>query len=207
MGSHSTPFRSTIHHLNLLAVMTYTTAPSSLRAGDSMSWQTSLPHHTSASGWSLHHRIVWRYTGIDPVNFTGTDTGAGQYTTTLNSADTASYTAGPATLITWVQNDTQRQTIGQQALDILPDLTTATSNDTRSLNRKALDDARAALAAYSASSQAKTESYTINDRSMKFRAVTEIIDLINYYERQVAAETALQAAINGVASGRVVTRM
>lgn len=184
-----------------------TTAPSSLRAGDSITWQTSLPDHTSADGWALHHRIVWRASGITPINITATDAGGGQYTTALTSAQTANYTAGPATLITWAQSSTQRLTIGQQALEVLPDLTTATSNDTRSPNQKALDEARAALASYTASGQAKTESYTIAGRSIKFRAMSELTDLISHYERQVAAENALQAAINGVASGRIVTRM
>lgn len=183
-----------------------TTAPTSLRAGDSAGWTQDLPAYSAADGWALKYRIVWRASGVAPVGIGAS--GAGDtYTVSLASTATASYPAGPATLVSWVERTGERITLGQEPLQILPDLTTATANDSRSANQKALDDARASLADYVASGQLKVVSYSINGRSMQFRSAQDLQNLIAHYEREVANEHALQAAINGVAAGRVITRM
>ena len=71
----------------------------------------------------------------------------------------------------------------------------------------ALANARAALASYMAKGQLHVAEYDVGGRKMKFRAASEITDLIAYYEREVAKERALQAMLAGGSPGRVVTRM
>jgi hypothetical protein len=198
-GIHSTP------QCQKLPTMTIT-APTSIRAGDSATWSTELPAYAATDGWVLKHRILWRTAGPAPVDITTTGSGT-THTATLSSATTTAFTAGPASLVSWVERTGERITLEQQPLQIDPDLTTATASDVRSLNQKALDAARAALADYVASGQMKVASYTINGRDMQFRSTQDLQNLVQHYEREVFKEQALQAAINGVAAGRVITRM
>lgn len=179
-------------------------APSTFRAGDSAGWTIDLPEYPAADGWVLTYRMLWT-TGT-AIDLPTTAAGAA-YTVALTSADTAAWPAGAATLVHWVEKGAERVTLGAQSVSIAPDLTTAATHDGRSLNRRALDDARAALAAHMASGRAHVESYTIAGRSMKFRSVQELRDLIAYYEAEVAKESAARAAYAGVAGGRIFTRM
>lgn len=186
--------------------MTFTTAPTSIRAGDSATWVTTLPNYPATDGWALKYRIVWRASGLTPATIDTVGSGD-DHTATLTSVATAAYTAGPATLVSWVERPGERTTLDQQPLQITPDLTTAATSDSRSANQKALDDARAALTAYVASGQMKVANYTIAGRSMQFRGTEDLTRLVQYYEREVAKEHALTAALNGVAAGRIITRM
>ena len=186
--------------------MTATTAPTSIRAGDSATWTETLPNYPATDGWALKYRIVWRAPGITPPTI-DTVGNVDTHTATLTSATTAAYTVGPATLVRWVERPGERITLDHQPVQITPDLTTATASDSRSANQKALDDARAALAAYVASGQMKVANYTINGRSMQFRGSEDLTRLVQHYEREVAKEHALKAALNGVAAGRIITRM
>lgn len=186
--------------------MTATTAPTTIRAGDSATWVETLPNYPATDGWALKYRIVWRASGFTPATI-DTVGSADTHTAILTSAATAAYAAGPATLVSWVERPGERITLDQQPLQITPDLTTATASDSRSASQKALDDTRAALAAYVASGQMKVANYTINGRSMQFRGTEDLTRLVQHYEREVAKERALTAALNGVAAGRIITRM
>jgi hypothetical protein len=181
--------------------------PTTLRAGDSVSWTKSLPAYPSADGWSLHYRLLWP-TGT-AVEITASASGV-DYTVSLTAANTASWAAGAASLVSYVKKGSgaseERATLERLDVTILPDLTTAATFDGRTDNQKALADARAALKAYMASGKAHVSEYDIAGRKMKFRAAGEIIDLINYYEREVARERIATAIANGGAPGRVMYR-
>ncbi|MEW6612698.1 MAG: hypothetical protein AB1409_08155 [Pseudomonadota bacterium] len=178
-------------------------APTSFRAGDSVSWTETLAAYPASAGWALKYRLLWS-TGT-AVAITATASGDG-FAVTLSATDTAAWTAGAATLVSWVEKGTQRVTLAQQAVTILPNLAAAATYDGRSQAQKALADAKAALAAYMANGQIHVAEYEIAGRRMKFRSSAEIRDLINHYEREVAAERALQALLEGGTPGRVLTR-
>ena len=177
--------------------------PESFRAGDSVTWVESLPAYPVADGWALKYRLLWP-TGT-AVNITATGVGT-DYTVTLTPANTANWIAGLATLVSWVEKTAQRILLEQNEVTVLPDLALATIYDGRSQAVKGLADARAALAAYMSKGQVHVAEYDIAGRRMKFRASTEITDLISYYEREVAKERAAQAVMNGVSAGRVCVR-
>lgn len=179
------------------------TAPTTFRAGDSVSWVESLPAYPAADGWALKYRLLWAAgTAVDiPTSADGSD-----YSVSLATAATTDWAAGTATLVSWVEKTGARVTLGQQAVTILPNLAIADTHDGRSQAVKALADAKAALAAYMANGQTHVAEYDIAGRRMKFRAASEIIDLINHYEREVASERALQALLQGGSPGRVLTR-
>lgn len=178
--------------------------PTVFRAGDSVSWTESLPAYPANEGWSLKHRLLWQSGTAVAINTTASGI---EHTATVSAADTASWASGAATLVSWVEKGaSERQTLVQQAVTILPNLATASMYDGRSQAVKALADARAALAAYNANGQSHVAEYDIAGRRMKFRATSEITALINYYEREGAGERALQAALEGGSPGRVLTR-
>ncbi|MDO9596728.1 MAG: hypothetical protein Q7J47_03310 [Azoarcus sp.] len=178
-----------------------------LRAGDSAGWTETLPDHPPAAGWALHYRLLWpSAAAVDIAAVAGAD----DYTVTIPPATTATLPAGIATLVWWVERGAdetlERVSLGCQPLSILPNLTTATTYDARTLNAIALAEAKAALAAHVASGRAHVGEYSIAGRSMKFRTADEITALIQYYERECAKERALLASLQGHAPGRILTR-
>lgn len=178
--------------------------PTTFRAGDSVSWLRSVPAYRPTEGWSLKYRLLWAI-GV-AVAFDATAYGY-DYTVSLSSADTSAWVAGAATLVAYVEKGADRVTLDQSPVTVLADLSVADTFDGRSINRRALDDARAALSAYMARGQLHVGEYDIAGRRMKFRSTAEILDLIAYYERQVSQEEAALALMNGGAPpGRVFTR-
>lgn len=189
-------------------IETPTTAPTSFRAGDSAAWKTALPEYDAADGWSLIYRLILPFGAATEFSATG-GTG-GDYAVSLSATATSTWQAGAGTLLSRVERGSgaglERITLGQQAVTILPNLATASSFDGRSIAAKGLADARAALAQYMAKGQAHVAEYHISDRVMKFRTTQDILDLIAYYEREVAKERATAALMQGTAPGRVYTR-
>lgn len=168
--------------------------PTTFRAGDSASWSESLPDYPASAGWSLKYRLIWPSgTGI---NLTAAPAGD-DYAVNLTSADTAGWTAGKATLVSWVEKVTDRVTLEQKAVTILPDLTLAVTHDGRSANKQALDAAESALAEYLKGGQATVAEYEVAGRRMKFRDADQIIALINHYKPLVARENAALALLQG----------
>jgi hypothetical protein len=181
--------------------------PTSLRAGDTASWTRTLPDYPASAGWTLRYRLLW---STGQTEFAASADGD-DYAVSLTAATTAAWADGAATLFSWVEQGAdssyQRVTIGQQPLQILPNLATAASFDGRSSAEKALADARAALQQYAANGQAHVAEYDIGGRRMTFRAAADLLRLIGQLERDVINERAALALLNGGAPpGRVYTR-
>lgn len=179
------------------------TAPTSFRAGDSVSWTEDLPAYPASGGWALKYRLLWAAGAAVTINASAS---GDAHAVDLTATATASWAAGAATLVSWVEKATERVTLDQQAVTILPDLTSAATFDGRSAAVKGLADAKAALADYVAGGKLHVAEYDIAGRRMKFRTAQEITDLIAHYEREVASERALAALLSGGAPGRVNVR-
>lgn len=181
--------------------------PATLRAGDSAEWVVSLPDYPAGAGWELYYRLLWR-TG--PAVTIAAAADGDDHAVALTGAQTASWQAGPATLVWWVvrgEGEAEvKVTLDGRLVEILPDLTTAATHDPRTLNQRALADAQAALAAHMASGRAHVEEYEIAGRRQRFRSVDELRALVEYYQREVATERAHALAAAGVAPGRILTR-
>lgn len=181
--------------------------PTSIRAGDSLAWERSLPAYPASAGWALKYRLLFPAgTAVDIAS-----SGAGDlYSVALTAANTAGWTPGAATLIAYLERGAgpslERITLSQQSVTILPALYAAATLDNRSQAVKALADARAALAAYMANGQAHVAEYEIAGRRMKFRSANEIGFLVGYLEGEVARERAALAIQSGGIPGRVFTR-
>jgi hypothetical protein len=179
-------------------------APTQIRAGDSVAWSETLDGYPPADGWSLKYRLLWP-SGSSVENILAT-VSADQYQVSLSATATATWPAGYATLVSFVTRGVERVTLEQRLVEVLPNLETATVFDGRSQNQRALSDAKAALAAYMASGRMHVAEYDIAGRSMKFRTPEEIRALIEYYEAECAKERAALAILSGGSPGRVLTR-
>lgn len=180
-----------------------TMEPTEIRAGERVVWTRSLPAYLPADGWALRYRVLW--TTPMPADIATVANGA-VHRVELSGATTATYRPGPATLVGWVDRGSDRVTMLQQPLRILPDLASATSLDGRTDNQRALEAARSALAAYVSGGNSLVEEYEILGRRMRFRSLKEAQDLVAHYERAVARDTARTAAAQGVVPGRIYTR-
>lgn len=183
------------------------TTPTTLRAGDSAAWSEATPAHLSPAGWSIKARLIFQ-SGA-PFPFTGSPTSTGA-DFGISAADSATWPAGPATLILYAERGSgtglERATLAQSAVQILPNLLTATNHDGRTVAARTLADLESALASYAQSGKGHVQSYTIAGRSMQFRSAADILDLIRHYKTEVSRERAAQALLQGGSPGRVIAR-
>lgn len=179
------------------------TAPTTFRAGDSVSWKEDLSAYPASAGWLLKYKLL--FPAGTASAFQATADGDA-HAVSLDGSTTADWVAGAATLVSWVEKGAWRVTLDQQTVTIQPDLAAASTFDGRSQAAKGLADAKAALAAYMAGGKAHVAEYDIAGRRMKFRSAAEIVTLIDFYEREVAGERALSAMLQGGTPGRVCVR-
>lgn len=94
--------------------------------------------------------------------------------------------------VTSVSEDLQRtDCIGQ--IQVAPSIESE-NYDPRTEAQKCLEQAEAALSDYS-TGRARVKSYTIGTRSLTFNSLQELVDLVNYWRKQVYLE---QCQINGI---------
>lgn len=164
---------------------TPTTEPTSLQAGDSITWQRLLPDYPASNGWELSYRLINAQARIDVVATADGDA----HLVTIPAATTAAYAAGEYTLVAQVKRGTDRYTIGQQPITIKPDWAAATTGaDARSPAQRALADLRAALQRWLATS-GTIQEYEIAGRRMRFATAAEIRERIRMAESEVARES------------------
>lgn len=165
-----------------------------LVAGDSLNFLTCVQDFAPGTGWTLRYRLAPRAAGHSVIELDAVEAGD-QYRVYAAATDTAMWAPGEYSWTSWVENGdaSERYTVESSGqITILPDpRTIGAGHDGRSLARKALDDLRAALAAWSP----MRRRYKIGTREMEFNSSAEIIKLMTYWERQVMAED--------VASGRI----
>lgn len=179
------------------------TAPTTFRAGDSVTWTEDLPAYPASAGWVLKYKLL--FASGTASAFTAAASGAA-HVVTVAKTTTAAWVAGAATLVSWIEKGSDRATLDQQTVTIQPDLAAAATFDGRSQAVKGLADAKAALAAYVAGGKGHVAEYDIGGRRMKFRDASGIVALIDFYEREVAGERALAAVQQGGSPGRVYVR-
>jgi hypothetical protein len=157
---------------------------STITAGDSLRFVRALPAHSAAEGWVLHYRLVPRATGGAPIAIQAQPTGT-DHQVAVAADTTAAWLPGAYGWAAWVERAGERRTIATGQVTVLPDPRQAQPGaDTRSAARRALEDARAALAAWNPTRR----RYRIGEREMEFNNTADIIKLITWWEQQVAQE-------------------
>jgi hypothetical protein len=167
-----------------------------LYAGDTLEFGLDVPQYPPADGWTLKIRLVPRFTSPaqSPVTLTASANVAiagvaFDYGIAVQPSITADWVAGAYGWHSWVEKDGARQVLeGTQyagEVTVLPDpATMVAGTDTRSRARKALDDALAALAAWTPTYR----EHTIGDRTVKFNAHADVRAAVRFWEERVARE-------------------
>ena len=158
-----------------------------LVVGDSLNFLTSTPDYPASAGWVLVYRLVPRAAGGSAIQLSATAEGD-DHRVAVASATTSNWTPGEYGWASWVERAGEKYTVDSGQITLKPDpRTVAAGVDTRSQGRKALEDLRAALAAWTP----LRRRYRIGDREMEFQSPADIIKLITWWEQQVAAEDLL----------------
>jgi hypothetical protein len=177
-----------------------TTEPAFLQAGDTLTWQRSLPDYPASASWVLTYRLI---NAAGKIDITAAASGD-DHLVTVAAATSAAYAAGDYEWTAYVTKATERYTIGSGRVTIRPDLAAkAAGFEARSVARKALADLRAALSAWLTSNGAIQE-YEIAGRRMKFAGADDIRKRISIAEREVAREDAADRIAAGLDAGRRV---
>lgn len=156
---------------------------SEIIAGDSLQFSTSVPDFPATGGYTLKYRLVPRVSGTAIV-ITAAASGD-DYAVDVAAATTAAWGAGEYSWHAYVELGSARFTVGTGQITIKPNpATMAAGTDTRTLAAKALDDLKAALAAWTPT----RKSYQIGDVAMTFNSTADIVGLIEFWSRQVQAE-------------------
>lgn len=174
-----------------------------LIAGDTLNFATTTPGYSAADGWVLKYRLIPRSPGGAAIELTSTQDGD-DHRVQVAATTTAGWVPDTYGWGAWVERSGEKYSLQSGQIVVKPDpRSAAAGTDLRSMARKALDDARAAFAAWTPTKR----RYRIADREMEFNSAGEILKAISYWQLEVnrenAAGSATQAALN---SGRFYIR-
>lgn len=172
--------------------------PLSARAGDTWRWERSLPDYP-APGWSLIYTL---YGPAGVVHLTAVASGTA-HRVALAPAVTGTYAAGRYDWIAHVTDGTDRLQVGSGAIQVLPDLRTATTADGRSHARKMLAAIEATLEGRASDGDLEIVRTQLGDQAVE-RNPEVLIKAHQRYLHAVAQEDAALALGRGerVAFGR-----
>lgn len=170
---------------------TPTTEPTSLQAGDSVTWRRQLPDYPANDGWQLGYRLINAQTRIDIV---ATADGA-DHLVIISAATSALYAPGEYTMVAQVTRSTDRHTIGFWAVTIKTDWAAATTGqDTRTSARKALEAVKAYL---EDANNIKAAEYEIAGRQLRRYSLAEVWA----HRDRLVLEVSREEAASGIATG------
>lgn len=172
-----------------------TQEPTVIQAGDTLTWQKSFTDYPANDNWVLHYYII---NAAGKFNITSNASGA-NHVVSATAADTALYAAGVYTLLGWVTKTTNRHSVYKGQIEVLPDLAAqAAGYDTRTTAKKVLDLLDAAMVA--SGSNAWTQSYTIEGRTISFRSPGDFIAYRSKIKQEVSREENADRMRNGMAT-------
>lgn len=162
--------------------MTATTEPSRVTAGDTIAWLKTLADYPASAGWVLAYTLI---NASGKITITASASGA-DHAVSVSAATSAGWTPGTYTWSAAASRSGERHTVGQGSIIVAPNIAAATTLDTRSAARKALDDVNASLAAYGA--KAYLQSYEINGRRQAFHTPAEFMAFRSKLQAEVNRE-------------------
>lgn len=160
-----------------------TTEPTQLRAGDTWKWRREDLTDYPAPTWTLRYEIK---NATAAFQIAATADGA-HHAVTVAKATTATYAPGAYQWVAFVDDGTERYTIGSGHLEVLRNFDDDTAFDVRSHAAKVLDAIEAVIEGRASLDQ---QSYTINGRSLVRTPIAELLVLRDRYRAEVARESA-----------------
>jgi len=178
-----------------MAIDIPTEEPAKVRAGDTVTWRRTLDLYPATAGWTLYYRLINAGAKID---ITATADGA-SHLVTVAKATTAGWSAGDYSWVSWVASGTERVTLAQGAITVLPDLAaiTAPGYDTRSQAKKMLDAIDAALLSLSSGERLAVVEAEVSARRLKYD-MSGLLKLRDVYAAQVRSEESAERVARGL---------
>lgn len=172
-----------------------TIEPTSIVAGDTLSWQRTLADYP-ATTWTLKYRFINATTKIDiTATASGTD-----HLVAVTSTTSAAYTAGTYTWTAWVEKTDERVTVGGGILVVQANIAALNTLDARTDAAKIVDQLMAAYKTYTESNGLVAE-YEVAGRRMKYRSAAEILTQLNFWESRVNTEKKAARIAAGLGGG------
>ncbi|MBX3605365.1 MAG: hypothetical protein KF788_08840 [Piscinibacter sp.] len=172
---------------------------SELIVGDSIRFTVQGGNYPASAGWSMSLLLKPR-AGGDDILIEATPDGD-DFVVAVSATETTAWSPGAYTWWQRVEKDGERYTVATGQLTVK-----ALTGDGRSVAAKALEDAKAAFATFTAT-KGTTRRYRIGEREMEFNNATEIIKIIGWWEQQVAAEESATRLAQGLRPrNRILTR-
>lgn len=183
----------------------------SLIAGDTLAFNTTAPtdadgnSYKGSDGWTMSFRLVPRDSALSPISFAATADGD-DYTVSVSSATTATWSAGWYSWAAYVSKDGTRYTCDSGQIEIKPDPAAASAgHDGRGHARRVLDAIEAVLESRASLDQ---KSVTIGDRSLERTPIEDLLRLRRQYQAEVAREDAAARLAAGLAPrNRIYVRL
>jgi hypothetical protein len=174
------------------------TEPSKIRSGDSITWQKELTDYP-ASAWTLTYTLI---NSTHKVTITATNS-SNKHLVTVSAITSAAYTAGFYDWVAAVSNGTDRYTVGTGRIEIQPNLSIATTFDTRSHARKMLEAIDAVLLTRATADQLDLLDMSIETRNIK-RDPEKLLAMRDRFQAMVNSETAAEKIQNGLGISRKI---
>jgi hypothetical protein len=166
---------------------TITTTPQQITAGDTLTWQVSLPDYPANDAWVLSYALV---NTANKYTINASAVGA-EHLINVAATTSATYTAGEYQWQAYVTKAAQRITVGVGSIKILPNLAGAVSGfDTRSHVKKTLD----AIESWLESKNPAVSEYEIAGRRMRYIPIAELLKLRSQYKNELRAEEAAKSS-------------
>lgn len=177
-----------------------TNEPLELRAGDTWQWRREDLADYPAPTWVLTYRFVNASGAFEVV--AAPDGSA--HAVTVAASTTAGRTAGTYAWAAQVVNGSEKHTVDQGTLKVLPNLfagTAAAAADLRTHARKVLEAIEAVIEGRATLDQ---QEYTIGGRSLKRTPIADLLKLRNFYKAELEGELAAERLANGLGIGRKI---
>lgn len=176
---------------------------STLIAGDSLDFLTTVNDYPPADGWTLKYRLTPR-TGTDPAITITASTSGTDYRVQSAPATTAAWVAGEYAWSAWVEKTGARYVVDEGQCTIKPDPETmAAGTDTRTHASKVLAQIETALEGW-ATSGGHIAEYEIAGRRMKYADRADVLTMRSTYKAEVWREAAAAAMADGLPNPRQI---
>jgi hypothetical protein len=161
-------------------------------AGETLNYVATAADYPASAGWVVTLEINPIAGGT--VSRVSSTASGDDHLLQVSAATTAGWTVGNCSWQTWVEKAGERYVLEEGVLRVRGSLIgAAAGTDIRSQAQKALDDANAALAAWTPTQK----RYRIGSREMEFNSPADIISVISHWTAAVQREQAAAAMAAG----------
>lgn len=173
-----------------------TIEPSTITAGDTVSWKKTLPDYPATAGWALTYAIK----GPTAIAAITAAASGDDHLISITAAATTAWAAGDYWWTGYVTKGSERHQVASGTLKVRPNLATVSSTyDGRSHVKKTLDALEAVIEGRASKDQM---AYTIQGRSLSRIPPAELLTWRDKYLREHQAEQQAERVSKGLGNGR-----